>query len=74
MRFWVLSHSSTPGPPFAKEMLQNVPVQRLKVATPKTGLPRGRLVTHHRELNITFKPRYKDNRTENMMNYGKENS
>jgi len=34
MRLWVPSHSSIPVPPFAEEMLQNVPVQMLKGCNP----------------------------------------
>jgi hypothetical protein len=40
---------------FAKEMLQNSTVQRLKARNP-TGLPSGRLVARTAALNITFKP------------------
>ena len=47
-------------------MLQNSPVQRLKGGNRTTGVPSGRLVTVPRELNITFKPQWKANRTANL--------
>jgi hypothetical protein len=54
-------------------MLQNTPVQRLKGGNPTSGLPSGRLVTHPMELNITFKPRSKESRTESLTrNYGRK--
>jgi hypothetical protein len=54
-------------------MLQDMPVQWLKGYKSTTGLPSSRLVTRLRELNITFKPQFKDNRMENLTaNYGKK--
>jgi hypothetical protein len=54
-------------------MLQNTPVQRLNDGNPTTGLPSSRLVTCLRELNIIFKPQFKENRMENLTaNYGKK--
>jgi hypothetical protein len=54
-------------------MLQNTPVQRLKVGNTTAGLPSGRLITCSRGLNITFKPQRKENRTENLTtNNGKK--
>jgi len=44
-------------------MLQNMHVQGLKGGNPTTGLPSGRLVTYSKELNITFKPQCRANRT-----------
>jgi hypothetical protein len=53
-------------------MLQNAPVHRLKGANLTTELPSGRLVTHPRELGITFKLHCKDNRMANLTtNFGK---
>jgi hypothetical protein len=54
-------------------MLQNTPLRRPKGDNFTNGLSSGRLVAHPRELNITFKPQRKDNRTENLTTtYGKE--
>jgi hypothetical protein len=58
-------------PSSAEEMLQNMPIQRLKGGNTTTALPTRRPLTRPRELSITFKPQYKDNRTANLMNYGK---
>jgi hypothetical protein len=44
-------------------MLQNTPVQWLKVGNSTTGLPNCRIVTRPRELNVTLKSHCKDNRT-----------
>ena len=44
-------------------MLQNSPVQRPNGSNPTIGQPSSLLVTRLRELNITFKPQCKDNRT-----------
>jgi hypothetical protein len=48
----------------------------LKIFTPlvhPAGLPIGRLTARPRELNITFRSGYNDNRTANLTtNYGKE--
>jgi hypothetical protein len=51
-----------------EEMLQNTPVQRLKGGNPTVGLPRDRLVTRTREINITFKQQYKDSSIAGLMN------
>jgi hypothetical protein len=51
---------------------RHVRVQRLKGGNPTTGLPSFRLITHLRELNITFKPQCEDNRTANLTNCGKK--
>ena len=60
-------------PSCAEEMLQNMPVQRLKYGNPTTGLPSSRLVTHPRELNITFKPQCTDINLANLTtNYRKK--
>jgi hypothetical protein len=50
-----------------------MPVQWVKVGNPTTGLPRSKLVTSVRELNITFKPQCRDNRLVNLTaKYGKK--
>ena len=50
-------------------MLHDTPVQW----QPTTELPSGRLVTRPRKLNITFRPLWKENRTENLAtNCGKK--
>ena len=55
-------------------MLQNTLAQRLEGGTPSIGLPSGRLVTHHRELSIAFKPQCEANGTANLTtNYGGKN-
>jgi hypothetical protein len=60
-------------PSSAQEMLQNMPLQRLKGSNHTTGLSSDRLISRPRELNITFKPQRKDNRAENLTtNYGKQ--
>jgi len=50
-------------------MLQNTPVQRLKVGNPTTGLPVGRPLTCPRKLSVIFKPQFKENK---MAKYGKK--
>ena len=57
------SHSSITVPPSTEEMLQNKPVQRLNGDNHTTGLPSGRLATRPGEFNISFKPQYKDNKS-----------
>jgi hypothetical protein len=54
-------------------MLQNTSLQRLKGDKPTTGLPSGGLVTRPRELSMTSKPQYEENRAANLTtNYGKK--
>ena len=50
-----------------------MPVQRLKGGNPTTGLSSVRLINHPRELNVTFKPQRKVNRTAKLTTkYGKK--
>ena len=55
-------------------MLQNTPLPRLKGDKPTIGLPSSGLVTPPpRELIMTPKPQYEENRTANLTNnYGKK--
>jgi hypothetical protein len=46
----------------AEEMLQNMSFQRLKCGKPATGLPSRRLVTRLKELSVSPKSQYRDNR------------
>jgi hypothetical protein len=45
-----------------EEILQNTTAQKLKVDNSATRLTSGWLVTHPKELNITFKPQQKGDR------------
>jgi hypothetical protein len=72
MRLCVPRESGITVPSSAEKMLQNVPVLRLKGGNTTTGLHSSRLVTRPRELNITLKPQYYDNRTAKLMNYSKK--
>jgi FlaG/FlaF family flagellin (archaellin) len=69
MRLLIPSHGNTTIPSFTEEMLQKTPVQRPKGGNATTG----RLITHPRGLNITFKHQCKEKSTANLKtNCGKK--